>query len=196
MRVSKAEKEYLFSVAKTAIMGYFDGVRYYPDDSPQKFQAKGGVFVTLTLNGELRGCIGYPLPEAPIARAVAENAVNAAFNDPRFPPLSRQEFNNLEIEITLLTVPKKIEFSNPEGLLKKIKIGRDGLMLRLGPYVGLFLPQVPVEQGWDKEQYLSHLCIKAGLEPDAWLKKQVSLESFQGAILREKDEHQAVEKRK
>lgn len=189
MEITKEEKEYLFSIARKAIETYFlADEQYYVVDIPEKFKKIMGVFVTLRKNGELRGCIGYPFPIKTVAQAVADNAINAAFHDPRFFPLQKEELKNLEIEITILTVPEQIEFENPNELLKKIKIGRDGLIMEYGLFVGLFLPQVPVEEQWDEKTYLSHLCIKAGLTADAWLKKPVKIKSFQGIVLKEESQ--------
>lgn len=185
MELSKEEKAYLFSIAHTAIEAHFAGARYNPEQVPEKFAQKMGVFVTLKIKGELRGCIGYPLPIKSIAQSIADNAVNAAFYDPRFPPLEKEELKDLEIEITLLTIPQEINYKDPQDLAKKIKVGKDGLILEYGPYTGLLLPQVPVEQKWDSKQFLSHLCIKAGLEPEAWLTKPVKIKAFQGIILGE-----------
>lgn len=196
MEFSEEERHYLFFEARKAIASGFAGAKSRPENPPAGLMRKAGVFVTITENGQLRGCIGYPLPEAPLALAVADNAVNAAFHDPRFPPLSKSEFKNIRLEITVLTEPKAIEFKNPAELLSKVEVGRDGLIIRLGAYVGLFLPQVPVEQGWDKRTYLSELCLKAGLPQDAWLTRPVSVESFEGTVLREDDESEDSEKRR
>lgn len=184
MEISREEKSWLFSVARKAIDARFAGKpKYCPERVPGKFAQRRGVFVTLREKGELRGCIGYPLPVETIAQAVADNAINAAFHDPRFAPLRKEELKNLDMEITILTVPEPVEFKNPEELLEKIKIGRDGLIIEYGPLGGLLLPQVPVEEKWDKKAYLSCLCMKAGLAPDAWLKKPVRIKSFQGIVL-------------
>ncbi|VVB98336.1 Uncharacterised protein [uncultured archaeon] len=186
MEVSREEKRYLFSVARKAIESGFSGKpKYYPEKIPEKFMQKMGVFVTLRENGELRGCIGYPLPLASVAQAVADNAVNAAFHDPRFPQLRKEELNGLEIEITILSVPEEIEYRTPEELLKKIEIGRDGLIAEYQGYGGLLLPQVPVEEKWDKKEYLSYLCMKAGLPSDAWLTRPIRIKAFQGIVLGE-----------
>lgn len=185
MDISREEKKYLFSIAHTAIQAHFSGARFNPENAPEKFREKMGVFVTLKEKGELRGCIGYPLPVESVAQSIADNAVNAAFQDPRFPPLAKDEFQDLEIEITLLTVPEEVKFKTPEELVKKIKLGRDGLILEYGPYTGLFLPQVPVEEKWDVKTYLSYLCMKAGLDPNTWLSRPIGIKAFQGIILRE-----------
>lgn len=186
MEITEKEKKYLFSVARAAISNKFAGKpKYYPEKVPEKFMGKSGVFVTLLIGGELRGCIGYPLPVESIAQAVADNAVNAAFHDPRFPPLCKEELKHLEIEITVLTIPQKIEYADQRELLEKIEVGRDGLIAEDGHCAGLLLPQVPVEEKWDKKTYLCHLCLKAGLAPDTWMRKPITIKAFQGIVLRE-----------
>lgn len=187
MKISKDEKKYLFSLARKAIEQYFStkDKYYYPLDVPEKFNKEMGVFVTLKINGELHGCIGYPFPEKSIAQSIADNAINAAFYDPRFPSLRKEELENLKIEITILTLPEQIDYKNPEELLTKIEIGRDGLIAEYGYCVGLLLPQVPVEEKWDKKTYLNYLCRKAGLQQDAWLKNPVKIKAFQGIVLEE-----------
>ncbi|MBU0586123.1 AmmeMemoRadiSam system protein A [Candidatus Micrarchaeota archaeon] len=196
MAFSAEERRFLLSLARNVIKHYFSGIRYPIDKAPKNLLEKRGVFVTLTKNSQLRGCIGYPLPTESLAQAVVDNAINAAFHDPRFEPLKQFELDKIELEITVLTIPKRLEFKTPEELLKKIKLGRDGLIITLGGYKGLFLPQVPIEQGWDKAKYVSHLCMKAGLHPNTWLNKKVVVESFQGLIIREHDESKTAEKRK
>ncbi len=188
MEISAEEKKWLFSLARKAIEQYFEteDKYYHPTGVPEKFEKKMGVFVTLKKNGELRGCIGYPLPEKSIAQSVADNAINAAFYDPRFPSLRKAEMKDLEMEITILTVPVQVHYKSPKELMDKIEIGRDGLIVEYGQCTGLLLPQVPVEEKWDKKAYLSALCMKAGLPPDAWLIKPVRIKAFQGIVLEEK----------
>lgn len=186
MEISAKEKRLLFSIARDAIEANFAGKpKFYPEKIPEKFAQKMGVFVTIREKGELRGCIGYPLPIESAAQAIADNAVNAAFHDPRFPPVKKDEYRELELEITLLSVPKEIEYKTPQELLAKIKIGRDGLIAEYGPYAGLLLPQVPVEEKWGKEEYLNYLCMKAGLSPDSWRTKPIRIKAFEGIVLEE-----------
>ena len=126
-----------------------------------------GVFVTLEINSQLRGCIGNIEPVYPLYEAVMRNANEAAFGDPRFSPLSEDEFQDVDIEISVLTVPKKLEFDSSEDLLSKLRPGTDGVVLQLGMNKATYLPQV-----WDDiddpEKFLSSLSMKAGLEPDGW----------------------------
>jgi len=105
--------------------------------------------------------------------------------DPRFPPLEIDELDRIIIEVTVLTKPEVIKVDDPKDYVEHIKIGRDGLIVEQGFYKGLLLPQVPVEQGWDKEEYLSHTCMKAGLMPDAWFDKSTKIYRFSGQIFTE-----------
>jgi AmmeMemoRadiSam system protein A len=120
-----------------------------------------GAFTTLHLNGKLRGCIGYVMPTHSLYRTVAETARSAAFDDPRFKPVTRDEVAGLEIEISVLSPLQPIR---PE----EVVVGRHGLVIHKGLRRGLLLPQVPVEWGWDRETFLAQTCKKAGLALDAW----------------------------
>lgn len=120
-----------------------------------------GAFTTLHLEGQLRGCIGYVLPVGSLYQTVAETARAAAFDDPRFEPVSAEEAPFLTIEISVLSVPRSIR---PD----EVVIGKHGLIVNQGARRGLLLPQVPVEWDWDRETFLSQTCLKAGLSPDAW----------------------------
>jgi len=147
------------------------------------FKEKQGAFVTIHThpNHDLRGCIGIPLPVMALCDAISEGAQSAT-HDPRFPPLSIKELENIIVEVTVLSPPEIIQINKPEDYLKEIEIGRDGLIVEQGFYKGLLLPQVPVEQGWDKEEFLSHTCMKAGLMPDAWFDKQTKVYRFSGQV--------------
>jgi len=148
--------------------------------APAQFQAPRGVFVTLHAHGDLRGCIGYPLPVKPLWEAVADNAIAAATQDPRFPPVTLDELEEIDIEISVLTVPVKV--SGPD----QVEVGRDGILITSGYHRGLLLPQVPQEWGWDREEYLSHGCLKAGLPADQW-RRGVTIETFQAEVFAEKN---------
>jgi len=139
-----------------------------------------GAFVTLKESGMLRGCIGEIIPRRAVWRAVLGEAVNAAFNDRRFPPLAPEEFDKIDIEISVLTPPRKIDSH------KKIVIGRDGVILSKNGRSAVFLPQVAPEQGWGVEEMLRHLSSKAGLPADAW-KSGAAFEVFQAEVFGEKE---------
>ncbi len=188
LSLNQEDKRFLLDLARRAIEVYLKEGIHIPSLAPPHLMKPAGVFVTLKKHGELRGCIGYPLPIKPLADAVVDNAINAAVNDPRFPPVRLEELKDIIIEITVLTEPEPLPYHDPEDLKRKIKIGRDGLILRYGPYAGLLLPQVPVEEGWNVEQYLAHLCLKAGLPPDFWKRERVQLERFEGLCFGEEDE--------
>jgi len=121
-----------------------------------------GAFVSLHKHGQLRGCIGEIFPRRELYEAVREQAVNAAFHDPRFPKLRRDELDEIDIEISALTVPGRV------SSYKEIEIGRHGIVLYKGSHSAVYLPQVAPEQGWGIEEALTHLACKAGLGPDDW----------------------------
>ena len=148
------------------------------------FAEKRGVFTTLTKHGELRGCIGYPYPMKRLDEAIIDSAISAATQDPRFPPVKSEEMSEIEVEVTVLTPPQKLEVS-PKERAEEIEIGKHGLMVRFGPYSGLLLPQVAVEYGMDEEEFLTHTCLKAGLPPDCWLLNEVEVYTFEGQIFKE-----------
>ncbi|WP_405023579.1 TIGR00296 family protein [Metallosphaera sp.] len=158
----------------------------------------GIAFVTLETdvggNYELRGCIGYIEAVAPIKEVVSRAAIAAAFSDPRFDPLSESEMDKILIEITILTKPEPINALKREEIPSMISIGTDGLIIEKGiTHAGLLLPQVPVEYCWESETFLAETCIKAGLMPDCWLDKSVSIKRFQGLIIRETSPGRGVE---
>jgi len=138
----------------------------YPVNLPN-LEIKRGCFVTLHKRGRLRGCIGTIEPIFPLAEAVKKNACSAAFSDPRFPAVSADELADIDIEISVLTVPRKIDFNGAEDLKKHLKPGVHGVILSQGHRSATFLPQV-WEQLPGKEQFLENLCIKGGLPPTAW----------------------------
>ncbi|QGA55001.1 AmmeMemoRadiSam system protein A [Sulfolobus sp. E5-1-F] len=151
---------------------------------------KGLAFVTLekiTHNTtSLRGCIGYVEAVAPLKQIVASAAKAAAFSDPRFNPLQKDELSEIIIEVTVLTKPEEIKVENRWDLPKIIKVGEDGLIVEKGIlHSGLLLPQVPMEYCWDEETFLAETCIKASLEPDCWLDNSVTIKRFHGIIFRE-----------
>ncbi|MBD3397460.1 TIGR00296 family protein [Candidatus Micrarchaeota archaeon] len=191
MLLKKEEGDELLKAAREAIQHYLEF-----NEEPSilkgvdldKYTEPRGVFVTLRMGGHLRGCIGFALPMFPLGLAVVRSAIAAAFDDPRFPPLTGEELEEVEIELSVLTVPKKIEVSDSSEYLEKIKVGRDGLIIKQGGYSGLLLPQVPEEQGWDAEEYLEGLCMKAGLGPGSWRDEGVEIEAFQAQIFREEEE--------
>ncbi len=137
-----------------------------------------GTFVTLTINGQLRGCIGCLDSRDPIVEGIRNNAVHAAFHDPRFRPLSQKELEDIHIEVSVLTQPQVCEYSCTEDLLNKLRPGVDGVIVGCGYASATFLPQV-WDQLPDKEEFLSHLCMKAGLPADAWQRNHLEVQLYQ-----------------
>jgi uncharacterized protein (TIGR00296 family) len=149
------------------------------------FDNYAGVFVTIHSypNNILRGCIGIPEAFYPLKKALIEAATSAC-HDPRFPDLNIDELEHVTIEVTVLTPPKRLNIKREE-YTRYIVIGRDGLIVEKGIYRGLLLPQVAVEYKWDCQEFLAQTCLKAGLSPHAWMKKDVNIYTFQGNIFKE-----------
>ncbi|MEA3223152.1 MAG: AmmeMemoRadiSam system protein A [Thermodesulfobacteriota bacterium] len=184
MKLSGDERLFLLELARKTIQAIIKGKSLeelvIDEDqlSPTLLQ-KAGVFVTLHKDHDLRGCIGYILPMLPLWQAVMENARNAAFRDPRFSPLSPDELEKVEIEVSVLTEPESING------ISEFRVGIDGIILEKGPYQAVFLPQVAPEQGWDSEATLRQLSMKAGLNPDGW-KTGATFKTFQAIVFSEK----------
>ena len=161
-------------------------------DLEEKFSFNSGVFVTLNNPDGLRGCIGFPMPEKKLSHAIIEGAIAAATEDPRFPSVKTNELNDIVFEVTVLTPPVEIDVSDPTEYLEKIKVGRDGLIIKHSFSSGLLLPQVPVEYGWNVEEFLQHTCEKAGLSRDTWKNESVKIEKFEGIIFKEETPNGAI----
>ena len=159
------------------------------DDPPPAgpFAEPRGVFVTLRRypDGDLRGCIGYPLPVLPLALALERAAVAAATQDPRFRPVRAPELGRLTIEVSVLSVPEPIARGPPEAIAASVRVGRDGLTVEGFGASGLLLPQVAPEQGWTAEEFLAGVCEKAGLPGTAWRRPGVTLRRFEAEVFRE-----------
>lgn len=171
IKLTEKDKEFLLNLARSSIKYFLENEKIIDFDKnklqSKKFEEKHATFVTLTENNNLRGCIGNLEPINPLYLDVIKNAVYAAFYDSRFPKLESDELNKIKIEISILTNPVKISYSSPEDLLRKIKINKDGIILKYKNHQATFLPQV-WEQLPRKEQFLSHLCMKALLPHDFW----------------------------
>ena len=150
-----------------------------------KLRERRGVFVTLTKHGELRGCIGHPLPTLPLIEAVVDSAVSSAIHDPRFLPMTQDELPDVQIEVSVLTPPELIKVKDPRDYLKHVEVGKHGLIVECAGCAGLLLPQVPTEWGWDVEEFLSQTCMKAGLMPDYWLREDTRISRFSAQIFAE-----------
>jgi AmmeMemoRadiSam system protein A len=180
-RLSEDEGRYLLWVARKTIENRLANREDPPvkwKEVPDKFKEKTGTFVTLTIDRTLRGCIGHIIPRETLIEGIVENAVNAAFRDPRFPPLTRKELDKIEIEVSILTPPKRLSYEGVEDLLKRLRPGVDGVILKKGYYEATFLPQV-WQQLPDKEEFLSHLCVKAGLSPSSWKTENLEISTYQ-----------------
>lgn len=191
--LSDTEGEFLINLARNTVKHYLENNnKQSPQPNPPspKLLEKCGVFVTLSTikpNGTktLRGCIGYPYPTNPLIEAVIDSALNAATQDPRFNPITKNELNHIIFELSILTPPELIQTNNPKDYPNQIKIGQDGLIIEHNWHKGLLLPQVPIEWGWNEEEFLCQCCIKANLPPDSWLTKDTKLYKFQALIFEE-----------
>jgi AmmeMemoRadiSam system protein A len=145
---------------------------------PSVFQQRRGTFVTLTIDGNLRGCIGHIIPQETVIEGVRVNALNAAFRDPRFRPLTPVEWERVKIEISILTDPKPLKYSDSKDLLEKLRPGVDGVIIKKRHRQATFLPQV-WEQLPKQEDFLNHLCLKAGLDGNAYKKGDLDVSTYQ-----------------
>jgi len=142
------------------------------------FSQACGTFVTLTIDGQLRGCIGNLTSSEPLVSGIRRNAINAAFHDPRFPPLSAPELDRVAIEISILSSPRPLSYQDAADLLKKLRPNIDGVIIRKGFASATFLPQV-WQQLPQPQDFLKHLCMKAGLPADVWQRSQLEVETYQ-----------------
>lgn len=173
------EKAALLRLAREAIRSRLEGKARPRVESKDKILTeKRGVFVTLTIAGQLRGCIGYPLPVKPLAEAVIDMAVAAATQDPRFDPLGREELDAAHIEISVLSLPRKVKGPG------EVEVGKHGIIISKGSNKGLLLPQVPVEYHWNRDTFLRHGCLKAGLDEEEY-GKGVTIEVFTADVFHE-----------
>lgn len=147
-----------------------------PEPPTEKLKERLGAFVTLKVGGRLRGCIGHLVGDRPLNETVSRMAKSAAFEDPRFPPLSRGEYDKVGVEISILSPIEKCP--DPE----KVEVGRHGLVIRKGRHQGLLLPQVPVEWGWDRVNFLRHTAMKAGLPAEAWKDPDTEIMWFEAEV--------------
>jgi MEMO1 family protein len=175
LRLARATLEEHFASGKTPdLSGY---------EVTPRLKEKRGAFVTLKKGGRLRGCVGYIVGRLPLAETIVANAINAGFRDRRFPTLKKQELADLHIEISVMSPLKLV--TDP---LREIEVGRHGILMRKDGRQGVFLPQVPVEQGWDLKAYLENICYKAGIrDKNAW-KRGAVFHTFEAIVFGEKEE--------
>ena len=198
MAFSLSDGEFLVKTARKVIESYLADGERPKVDAEEKFRKKLGVFVTIESHPqkELRGCIGYPYPTEPLITALTNAAIAAAVHDPRFPPVSKKEFEKLVVEITVLTEPKEIKVDDRKELPEKVCVGKHGLIIEYGPFSGLLLPQVAIDYRWGADEFLAEVCWKAGLSPDMWLDKNSRVFCFEGQIFAEESPNgKIVEKR-
>ena len=183
-RLTKAQKQRLLDIAQKTIEGYVnDGKTLdFQEDDP-RLREEEGAFVTIHKHGRLRGCIGNVLGRGPLYLTVRDMAIASATQDPRFPPLGKEELKDIDLEISVLSKPWVVKG------VEEIQLGVHGVIVSRGPLRhGLFLPQVADETGWSKEDFLSQLCAqKAGLPPDAWKDPATRIEVFTADVFSERD---------
>ncbi|ABK78532.1 conserved hypothetical protein [Cenarchaeum symbiosum A] len=184
--LTQEDGEALVRAARAAVTAFLEGRQAGPDPGLESRLPDSGVFVTLQRKGSLRGCIGYTEPQR-LARALHDAAIAAATQDPRFEPVAADELGDITFEVTVLTPPERITVDHPSEYPSRITVGRDGLVVRRGSDSGLLLPQVPAEYNWDSAEFLSHTCIKAGLERDVWRTKDLEVYRFGGTVFREEE---------
>lgn len=177
--LTKNQEIYLLGLARRAIAHYLEkGKPLAVDPEDETFKQKRGAFVTLKVKEQLRGCVGYPIPYKPLFETIVDAAISAATKDFRFSPLQQKELPRTKIEISVLSPPEPVKD------LSEIVVGEHGIIITKGLSRGLLLPQVPVEWGWDREKFLSHGCLKAGLAEDEW-KRGVQVEKFSAQVFSE-----------
>ncbi len=182
LNLTLEEKQYLLTIAREAIAAAFEGQRYTPPPPPsEKLKEHYGVFVTLTIDGKLRGCIGLVEGIKPLFEGVVDMALAAAFEDPRFPPLQPEELPQVDIEISVLSRLQRV--NGPEDIV----VGKHGILIQSQGHRGLLLPQVAVEYGWDAEIFLSQTCVKAGMPGDCWQHPDTEIYVFSAEIFDEKN---------
>jgi len=185
--ISIEDGKILVKTARTIVTEYLKNKTKITLD--KKFESNysfnSGVFVTLNNPLGLRGCIGYPLPDRKLFDVLIEASIAAATEDPRFPPVKSEEIDQITFEVTVLTQPEEIQVSDPKEYPSKIKVGRDGLIVKHGLNSGLLLPQVPVEYSWTEEEFLGHACEKANLPWDCWRDKETQIQKFEGIVFKE-----------
>ncbi len=186
--ISMEDKRYLLQLARSVILDQLGekSSGSLPERSSPVFLEKRGCFVTLHLSNRLRGCIGIIEPIKSLIAGVKENAIHAGFHDPRFPPVTLHEMENITIEISILTKPVPLVFENADDLKKLLKPGVHGVILSQGYCRATFLPQV-WKQLPGTEDFLGHLCQKAGMEKTCWKDTKITVEVYEVSVFSEKD---------
>ena len=199
MEISPDEGSFLVKTARAAVEEFVTHRARLPvpEATPDKIREKAGVFVTLNTyqTDLLRGCIGHPYPDSPLIEALIDSAISACSRDPRFPPVRKEELDQIVMEVTVLTPPEIIKVRRPDEYTGMIEVGRHGILVRKGWYQGLLLPQVATDYDWDPEEFLSQTCRKAGLSLTAWMDDDTQVYRFEGLIFGELKPRGQVERR-
>ena len=187
MSISDTDGKTLVKTARLAVTEYLKTGRKVPvaEDVKSRFSYNSGVFVTLNSEEKLRGCIGFPTPDRKLYQSLVDAAIASATSDPRFPPVKYEELNEITFEVTVLAPPTVVKATDPLEYPKMIKVGRDGLIVKWEFGSGLLLPQVPIEYGWNEEEFLGHTCEKAGAPQDYWKRKSTMVMKFEGIVFKE-----------
>ena len=187
MSLSDEDGQILVRTARLAVTEYLKKGKkiQLSNEIKSKFSYKSGVFVTLNKEENLRGCIGFPTPDRILHQSLVDAAIASSTEDPRFPSVIHEELNEITFEVTTLTPPLQIKVNDPLEYPKMIKIGRDGLIIKWEFGAGLLLPQVPVEYGWNEEEFLGHACEKAGAPSSYWKRKSTMVLKFEGIVFKE-----------
>lgn len=178
--LGKAEKQFLLDHARSTLSASLDRKTAVDTAEPKSplLQENRGCFVTLHKHGALRGCIGTIEAVRPLIDAVRQNALNAAFSDPRFPAVQADELEEINLEISILTPPRQLSFNSPEELLDQLKPGVHGVIISRGYHSATYLPQV-WDQLPDKETFLRSLCLKGGMPQDAWRDPNTQIQVYE-----------------
>jgi AmmeMemoRadiSam system protein A len=181
--LTDAEKTELLAVARKSVAYMIQLKEPYapPPSASETLNREYGAFVTITKNGRLRGCIGYTSAVKPLYMTVRDTATLAALRDPRFPAVTADELSDLTYEISVLSPLRRV--TN----IAQIQVGRDGLLMKKGESEGLLLPQVPVEQHWDRARFLEETCLKAGMNPGCWKDQDTDIFRFTAVVFSEKN---------
>ena len=171
------EQIFILKLAEDTVQNVVNGKKpKIPKNLPLITLEKRGAFVTLHKFGQLRGCIGYVLPYKKLYETIIEMGESAALQDPRFNAVKPSELKDIEIEVSVLTIPQVIKN------IEEIKVGKHGIIISKGYHQGLLLPQVATEYNWDRETFLKHTCQKAGLPMDAWKNDNIEIQIFSAQV--------------
>jgi len=187
MSFSDEDGEILVRTARSAVTEYLKTRKKMTleEKFKSRFSYNSGVFVTLNKDEKLRGCIGFPTPERKLYQSLLDAAIASATEDPRFPSVRYEELSDITFEVTVLTPPEEVCVEDASEYPSRIRVGKDGLIVKWEFGAGLLLPQVPVEYGWNEEEFLNHTCEKAGAPQDYWKRKSTKILRFEGIVFKE-----------